>query len=460
MLSNSLIELDRQHLIHPLASPRGHERSGVRILASAKGATLTDSEGHRLLDGFAGLWCVNAGYGHESIVEAAAEQMRRLPYATGYFDMGSEPAIRLAAELAERAPGDLDHVYFTLGGSDAVDSTIRFIRYYNHARGTPQKDQFISLAQGFHGSSTAGAGLTALPAFHAGFGVPFDWQHKIASHYVYRNPVGQDPQAIIAASVAELRARVEELGADRVAAFYAEPIQGSGGVLVPPPGWMKAMAETCREMDILFIADEVITAFGRTGPLFASEDEGIVPDFITVAKGLTSGYAPLGAVLMADHVYQVIADGAGEALIGHGYTYSGHPVSAAVGLAVLRLYEEGGLLENGRRAGERLLAGLHGLSDHPLVGDVRGRGMLAAIELVTDKAAKTPLPAAAEASRRIFDRAYRNGLIVRAFANGAIGFAPPLCCTLEEIDGMIARTRRVLDETLDDPDVRAAMTGA
>tara|TARA_R110002020_G_scaffold171393_3_gene361415 strand:- start:502 stop:1173 length:672 start_codon:yes stop_codon:yes gene_type:complete len=223
---------------------------------------------------------------------------------------------------------------------------------------------------------------------------------------------------------------------------------------------MKAMAETCREMDILFIADEVITAFGRTGPLFACEDEGIVPDFITVAKGLTSGYAPLGAVLMADHVYQVIADGAGEALIGHGYTYSGHPVSAAVGLAVLRLYEEGGLLENGRKAGARLMAGLNGLADHPLVGDVRGRGMLAAIELVTDKAAKTPLPAAAEASRRIFDRAYRAGLIVRAFGNGAIGFAPPLCCTLEEIDEMIARTRRVLDETLDDPDVRSAMTGA
>ncbi|MCB8840354.1 aspartate aminotransferase family protein [Aurantimonas sp. VKM B-3413] len=459
MLANSLVELDRQHLIHPLSSFRGHEQGGLRVLRSAKGATLTDSEGNQLLDGFAGLWCVNAGYGHESVVEAAAEQMRRLPYATGYFDMGSEPAIRLAAELAERAPGDLDHVYFTLGGSDAVDSTIRFIRYYNHARGMPQKDQFISLSQGFHGSSTAGAGLTALPGFHAGFGVPFGWQHKISSHYVYRNPVGPDPEAIIAASVAELRAKVEELGAERVAAFYAEPIQGSGGVLVPPPGWMKAMAKVCREMDILFVADEVITAFGRTGPLFACEDEDIVPDFITVAKGLTSGYAPLGAVLMADHVYQVIAEGAGEALIGHGYTYSGHPVSAAVALAVLRLYE-GGLLENGRRAGERLMAGLHGLADHPLVGDVRGRGMLAAIELVTDKGAKTPLPAAAEASRRIFDRAYRNGLIVRAFGSGAIGFAPPLCCTLDEIDEMVARTRRVLDETLDDPDVGAAMTGA
>ncbi|MBP0616357.1 aspartate aminotransferase family protein [Jiella mangrovi] len=459
MLANSLVELDRRHLIHPLSSYRGHEQVGVRVMRSAKGATLTDSEGHQLLDGFAGLWCVNAGYGHESIVEAAAEQMRRLPYATGYFDLGSEPAIRLAAEIADRAPGDLDHVFFTLGGSDAVDSTVRFIRYYNHARGTPQKDQFISLSQGFHGSSTVGAGLTALPGFHAGFGVPLDWQHKISSHYVYRNPVGSDPATIIDASVAELKAKVEEIGPDRVAAFYAEPIQGSGGVLVPPAGWMKAMADTCRELGILFVADEVITGFGRTGPLFASEEDGIVPDFITVAKGLTSGYAPLGAVLMADHVYQTIADGAGEALIGHGYTYSGHPVSAAVGLAVLKLYE-GGLLDNGRKAGERLMAGLHGLSDHPLVGDVRGRGMLAAIELVTDKDAKTPLPAASEPSRRIFDRAYRNGLIIRAFGNGAIGFAPPLCCTTEEIDEMVARAGRVLDETLDDPDIRAVMKGA
>ncbi|MBO0662552.1 aspartate aminotransferase family protein [Jiella sp. MQZ9-1] len=458
MISNSLVELDRQHLIHPLSSFRGHERDGVRVIQSAKGATLTDVMGHRLLDGFAGLWCVNAGYGQESIVEAAAEQMRRLPYATGYFDLGSEPAIRLASQLAERAPGDLDHVYFTLGGSDAVDSTVRFIRYYNHARGMPEKDQFISLAQGFHGSSTVGAGLTALPGFHAGFGVPFDWQHKISSHYVYRNPVGPDPDAIIAASLAELRAKVDELGAERVAAFYAEPIQGSGGVLVPPPGWMKAMAEACRELEILFVVDEVITGFGRTGPIFASSEEDIVPDFITVAKGLTSGYAPLGAVLMADHVYQVIAEGAGDGLIGHGYTYSGHPVSAAVGLEVLRLYDDG-LLENGRRAGERLMAGLHGLADHPLVGDVRGRGMLAAVELVTDKAAKTPLPAASQPSKRIFDRAYRNGLIIRAFGNGGLGFAPPLCCSLGEIDEMVERARRVLDETLDDPDIRAAMKG-
>ncbi len=458
MLANSLIELDRAHLVHPFSCYRSHEETGVRVLKSAKGATVTDASGKTLLDGFAGLWCVNIGYGQESVVEAAAKQLRELPYATGYFGLGSEPAIRLAARLAELAPGDLNHVYFTLGGSDAIDSTIRFIRYYYHAKGTPQKDQFISVEHGYHGSSTAGSGLTAIPAFHAGFGVPYDWQHKIPSHYAYRNPVGSDPQAIIDASVAALRAKIAELGAGSVAAFYAEPIQGSGGVLVPPTGWLKALHAVCKEHDILFVADEVITAFGRTGPLFACEEDEVVPDLMTTAKGLTSGYVPMGAVFMSDHVYDTIADGAGKAPVGHGYTYSAHPVSAAVGLECLRLYEDS-LLENGRKAGKRLMEGLRSLADHPLVGDIRGRGMLAAIELVTDKERKTPLPAAADPGRRIFERAWANGLVIRAFNNGILGFAPPLCCTEADIDGILERTRMTLDQTLEDQDVRSAMKG-
>lgn len=225
---------------------------------------------------------------------------------------------------------------------------------------------------------------------------------------------------------------------------------------MPPPGWIKAMRAVCAELGILFVADEVITGFGRTGPLFACEDEGIVPDMMTVAKGLTSGYAPMGAVLMSDHVYQTIADFAGAKAVGHGFTYSAHPVSAAVALEVLSLYESG-LLENGRAMGARLQAGLRSLSDHALVGDVRGRGMLAAVELVTDKAAKTPLPAALNAATRLFDRAWEQGLIVRSFAQGVFGFAPPLCCTADEIDQIVARTRKVLDMTLEDPEIRAVL---
>ncbi len=456
MLINSLAELDRRHLVHPVSSFRGHEARGVRVLKSAQGAKVTDAEGNTLIDGFSGLWCVNAGYGHESIVEAAAAQMRALPYATGYFDLGAEAPIKLAAALADRAPGDLNHVFFTLGGSDAVDSTIRFVRYYWHALGQPGRDQFISVDQGYHGASSQGAGLTALGAFHDGFGVPFDWQHKIASHYAYRNPVGQDPQAIIDASVAELRAKIESIGPERVAAFYVEPIQGSGGVLVPPKGWIKAMRAVCRDAGILFVADEVITGFGRTGPVFACEEEDIVPDLMTTAKGLTSGYVPMGAVFLSDAVYDTIADGAGAKAVGHGFTYSGHPVSAAVALEVLALYE-GGLFENGRIMGARLQAGLATLADHPLVGDVRGRGMLAAVELVTDKAAKTPLPADLQAATRLFDRAWAKGLIVRSFAQGILGYAPPLCCTADEIDAIVARTRAVLDDTLEDPEIRKAL---
>jgi putrescine aminotransferase len=453
MRSNSLVELDRRHLIHPVSSFRGHEAKGVRLLDSGKGATVTDADGRELVDGFAGLWCVNAGYGQETVVQAAADQMRRLAYATGYFDLGSEAPIRLAAALAERAPGDLNHVYFCLGGSDAVDSTIRFVRYYWHARGQPQRDQFISLDQGYHGSSSAGAGLTALPVFHEGFGVPYNWQHKIHSHYVYRNPLGSEAETIIDASVAELRDKVAELGEDRVAAFYVEPIQGSGGVLVPPSGWLKAMRNTCADLGILFIADEVITGFGRTGPLFACEHEGVVPDMMTVAKGLTSGYVPMGAVLMSDEIYETIAESAGAKAVGHGFTYSAHPVSAAVALAVLDLYENG-LLENGQRMGARLLSGLQGLADHPLVGDVRGLGMLAAVELVTDKEKKTPLPMALQPATRLFDRAWEQGLIIRSFPQGIFGYAPPLCCTEGEIDAIVERTRKVLDLTLEDPEIR------
>ena len=456
MLTNSLVELDRQHLVHPVSSFEGHEARGVRVLTSAKGARVRDAEGRELIDGFAGLWCVNAGYGHESVVEAAAKQMRELPYATGYFDLGAEAPIRLAAELADRAPGDLDHVYFTLGGSDAVDSAIRYIRYYWHAKGKPTRDQFISIEQGYHGSTTMGAGLTALPVFHEGFGVPYEWQHKISSHYVYRNPLGDDPQAIIDASVAELRAKIVQLGEDRVAAFFAEPIQGSGGVLVPPKGWIKSMRDVCAEYGILFVADEVITGFGRTGPIFACTDEDIVPDLMTTAKGLTSGYAPMGAVFLSDKVYQTIAQGAGAKAIGHGFTYSAHPVSAAVALAVLKLYE-GGLFERGLEAGKRLQSGLQTLRDHPLVGDVRGRGMLAAVELVVDKDRKTPLPVSVQPATRLFDRAWEQGLVVRSFAQGIFGYAPPLCCTDEEIDEIVARTRKVLDLTLDDPEIIEAL---
>ncbi|BBE34082.1 aspartate aminotransferase family protein [Sphingosinicella microcystinivorans] len=454
----SLVDIDRNHLIHPVTSFREHERIGPRILTAGDGMWLTDDAGRRVLDAFAGLWCVNVGYGQESIVEVAAEQMRRLPYATGYFHFASEPAIRLAGELTALAPPGLDHVYFTLGGSDAVDSAIRYIVHYFNAIGKPQKKQFIALEWGYHGSSTNGAGLTALANFHRGFDLPRPWQHHIASHYPYRHPQGDDDAAVIASSVAALEAKVAELGADTVAAFCCEPIQGSGGVIVPPKGWLKAMRDACTRLGILMLVDEVITAFGRTGPMFASNDEDITPDFITVAKGLTSGYAPMGAVLMADHVYQAIADSGPEALpIGHGFTYSGHPVSAAVGLEVLRLYQEGGLIANGRAVGKGFARHLDAIREHPLVGDTRGRGLLGAIELVSDKAGKTGFARELDIAGRLSRLTWDNGVIVRCFANAVIGFAPALCCSDDEMDLIFERVRKSLDQLLEQPDIRATI---
>lgn len=454
----SLADIDRNHLIHPVTSFREHERVGPRILTSGQGMWVTDADGRRILDAFAGLWCVNVGYGQESIVEAAAQQMRTLPYATGYFHFASEPAIRLAGELTALTPPGLDHVYFTLGGSDAVDSAIRYIVHYYNAIGKPDKKQFIALEWGYHGSSSNGAGLTALANFHRGFDVPRPWQHHIASPYPYRHPEGDDAAAVIASSVAALEAKVAELGADKVAAFCCEPIQGSGGVIVPPVGWLKAMREACTRLDILMLVDEVITGFGRTGPMFASTAEDVSPDFMTVAKGLTSGYAPMGAVFMADHVYQTIADAAPEALpIGHGFTYSGHPVSAAVALEVLRLYQDGGILANGLAVGKTFANNLDAIGEHPLVGDTRGRGMLGAIELVTDKSSKAGFAPELDIAGRLSQLTWDNGVIVRCFANAVIGFAPALCCSDSEMDLIFEKVRRSLDQLLEQPDIRAAL---
>lgn len=456
MSISSLIEADRKHLIHPVVNYRAHEARGVTILESARGSFVTDAEGNELLDAFAGLWCVNVGYGQQSIVDAAAEQMKKLPYATGYFHFGSTPAIELAEQLVARTPASLQHVYFTLGGSDAVDSAVRFITHYFNATGQAQKKQFISLERGYHGSSSVGSGLTALPVFHRHFDLPLPHQHYIASPYAYRNDFADDA-ALIAASVAALEAKVAELGAQNVAAFFCEPIQGSGGVIVPPVGWLKAMRDACGRLGILFVADEVITGFGRTGPLFACEAEGVEPDLMTVAKGLTAGYAPMGAVLMSDEVYRGIADGSPGSAIGHGYTYSAHPVSASIALEVMRLYHEGGLLANAASLAPRFAQGLDALLEHPLVGDSRHRGLLGALELVSDKDSKAGFDAALALPDRIAAAAYRNRLIFRAFGDNILGFAPALSYSAAEFDLLFERLRRTLDEVLAQREVRSAL---
>ena len=448
--------LDREHLIHPVSAWRAHERRGVTVLESGHGCTLRDGDGNELLDAFAGLWCVNVGYGQQSVVDAATEQLRRLPYATGYFSFGSEPAIRLADKLVRISPDSLRHVYFSGGGSEAVDAAVRLIVQYWNSVGRPKKKHFIALERGYHGSSSTGAGLTALPVFHRGFDLPLPTQHYLPSPNPYRSADG-DPQAVIAASVAALRAKVAELGAERVAAFFCEPIQGSGGVIIPPRGWLKAMQRAANELDILFVVDEVITGFGRTGPMFACEHEDVQPDLMTVAKGLTSGYVPMGATLLSEKVYAGIADNTAGKVIGHGATYSGHPVAAAVALEVIRLYEDG-LLAHGQRVASHFGRVLDGFAGHPLVGDVRHRGLLGAIELVSDKASRRGFDPALGLADAISAIGYRNKLVFRSFADQILGFAPALCITQDECELLGERLRRTLDEVLALPQVRAAMS--
>ncbi len=458
MTKSHLADLDRRHLIHPVTNFRAHESKGVTILQSGKGSWLEDIHGNRLLDAFAGLWCVNVGYGQQSIVDAAMEQMQRLPYATGYFSFGSQPAVELAARLVELSPNSLQRVYFSLGGSDAIDGAIRYITHYYNSLGQPQRKHFIALERGYHGSSAVGSGMTGLPAFHYNFDVPRDNQHHIPCPYAYRNPLGDDPAALIAESVRHLRDKVESLGADKVAAFFCEPIMGSGGVVVPPKGWLRAMQDTCRDLGILMLADEVITGFGRTGPLFACEAEGVEPDMMTVAKGLTAGYAPMGALLMSEEIYATIADGpAGDRLVGHGQTYSAHPVSAAVGLEVLRLYLEGGLLARGQAVAPYFEAHLQRMLDHPLVGDARSRGLLGALELVADKHTRKPFDPALKLSERLSSIAYENGIIFRAFGDNILGFAPALCFTESEFDFLFERLTRSLDALLGQADIVRAV---
>lgn len=426
-----------QHWVHPVTALLEHEAKGVCAWKSAEGVHLTDVSGHRVQDAFSGLWCVNAGYGQQSIIEAARKQLEVLPYATGYFGFGSEPAIELSQRLANLAPPGLNRVIFGQGGSDAVDTAIRTVRYYFNAIGCPEKKHFIAVQRGYHGSSSMGSGLTALPVFHRYFDVPTPTQHHIEAPYPYRHSAGPDEAAILKATVSALENKVQEIGQDKVAAFICEPIIGSGGVIVPPAGYLKAMRATCDKLGILLIVDEVITGFGRTGPMFACEHEGVSPDLMTMAKGLTSGYAPMGATIISDKIYAAIAEaGADGTPFGHGQTYAGHPVSAAIANATLDLYE-GGLLKNGTVVGEYFQARLRELEKLDIVGQVRGQGMLAGVELVADKHTRAKPEAKLKLGQKILANAFAQGLVFRAFGDDILGFAPSLNYTTADVDKLI-----------------------
>ena len=454
-----LTEKDKAHHVHPWQHFATMAGKGPVMIASADGVHLEDTEGHRYLDGIAGMWCVNAGYGRREIVEAMAEQAMRLPYTNTFTDVSNPPAAELSAKLAELAPEGLTRICFTTSGSAGNDTAVRLAHYYHSRRGKRSKRHVICRMDAYHGSTFLGASLGK----RAGDRSPDlqyeeNWIHHLSSPNPYRRPEGVSAEGFLDFLVAEFEAKIAELGADNVALFLAEPAQGSGGVIVPPAGYHAAFKKVCEAHDILYAADEVVTAFGRLGHFFASQDEfGMVPDIIITAKGLTSAYFPMGAVLFSEEMYHVMATGAqvssgsdaergftfsGDARIDpstyfpHGFTFSGHPIGCAAALKNIEIMERENLMENARQVGDYFEQQLKTLCDLPLVGDVRGRRLMMCVEYVADKKTKELLPDEVNISKRIVRHCERNGLMVRPIAHLNV-LSPPLTISRDHVDQIV-----------------------
>lgn len=434
-------DLSRRHLLAPFTDYRQLNEKGARIITRAEGVHLWDSEGQRILDGMAGLWCVNVGYGREELVEAASRQMRELPYYNLFFQTAHPPALELAKAIAELAPEGMNHVFFTGSGSEANDTVLRLVRHYWATKGQPEKRVVIGRWNGYHGSTMAGASLGGMAAMHEQGGLLPDIVH-IPQPYWFGEGGEMSPEEFGVWAADQLEQKILEVGEERVAAFIAEPIQGAGGVIVPPESYWPRVRQILAKYDILFIADEVICGFGRTGEWFGSQYYGNAPDLMPIAKGLTSGYVPMGGVVVRDEVVRVLDEG-GE--FYHGFTYSGHPVAAAVALENIRILRDEGIVDRVRNATAPYLQKRWAeLADHPLVGETRGVGMVAALELVRDKKTRTRYEGGAGMLCR--EHCFRNGLVMRAVGDTMI-IAPPLVITPESIDELVTLARLSLDQT-------------
>jgi len=443
MPTAELQAMDAAHHMHPFSAGDVLERKGARVITSADGVWLRDSEGEKILDAMAGLWCVNIGYGRDSIAEVAARQLRELPYYNTFFQTTHVPAIALARKLAELAPGDLNHVFYANGGSDANDTNIRMVRTYWAEKGLPDRDVIISRWNAYHGSTIGGSSLGGMKGMHGQGGLPIPGIEFIDQPNWYAEGGDATPEAFGLERAQQLEAKINEVGPERVAAFIAEPVQGAGGVIVPPDSYWPEIQRICKKYGILLIVDEVITGFGRTGNWFATQTYDLQPDIMTVAKGLSSGYAPIGASIVSDEVAGTLAG----TEFNHGYTYSGHPVSCAIALENLRILEEERIVEHVRDVAAPYLAEKwHRLSDHPFVGETKIVGMMASLALTPEKSGRAPFASAPGTVGFITrDRCFANGLIMRHVGDRMI-VAPPLILTTDEIDILIDRARTSLDE--------------
>lgn len=435
--------LSRDHHLAPFTDYQALNQKGARIITRAEGVYLWDSEGHQILDGMAGLWCVNVGYGREELVEAATRQMRELPYYNLFFQTAHPPALELAREIAALAPEGMNHVFFTGSGSEANDTVLRMVRHYWAVLGRPEKQVVIGRWNGYHGSTMAGASLGGMKGMHAQGGLPIPGIEHIDQPYWYGEGGDLTPEEFGIRVADQLEEKIQALGADRVAAFIAEPIQGAGGVIVPPDSYWPRIREILARHDILFVVDEVICGFGRTGEWFGSQYYGLRPDLMPIAKGLTSGYVPMGGVVVRDRVAEVLGRG-GE--FAHGFTYSGHPVAAAVALANLRLLRDEGIVARVKQhTAPYLQKRWRELAEHPLVGEARGVGMVAAIELVKNKDTRERYPGGT-VGMRCREHCFENGLVMRAVGDTMI-ISPPLVIRPEQIDELLDKARTCLDLT-------------
>lgn len=436
--------IDAAHHMHPFTANGALGQKGARIITRAEGVRLTDSDGAELIDGMAGLWCVNIGYGRTELAEAAARQMRELPYYNTFFQTSHVPALRLAAKLAELAPGDLNHVFFAGSGSEANDTNIRMVRQYWALKGQPDRRVIIARRNGYHGSTMGGGSLGGMAAMHAQGGLPIPDIVHIDQPYWYGEGGAATPEEFGLACARQLEEQILALGADKVAAFIAEPVQGAGGVIIPPDSYWPEIQRIVDKHGILLIADEVITGFGRLGHWFGVQSYGIRPHIMTIAKGLSSGYQPIGGSIVCDEVAQTIATDE----FNHGYTYSGHPVAAAVALENLRILEEEGIIDRVRGETAPYLAQAWGsLADHPLVGEAVSRGMMASLALTPHKASRAKFKAEPGTAGYICrEFSFGNNLVMRHVGDRMI-IAPPLVITPADIDELIARARKTLDQT-------------
>ena len=448
MLRNDdqLATWDRDNFFHPSTHLAQHARgeSATRVITGASGVHITDRDGRRMLDAFAGLYCVNAGYGRTEVADAIAEQAHQLAYYHSYVGHGTETSITLAKMIMDRAPAHMSKVYFGLSGSDANETNIKLVWYYNNILGRPQKKKIISRWRGYHGSGLMTGSLTGLSLFHDKFDLPMNPVIHTDAPYYYRRKDRTQTEAEFTAQCANaLEALIQAEGPDTIAAFIGEPVLGTGGIVPPPAGYWDAIQEVLNRHDILLIADEVVTGFGRLGTMFGSDHYGLKPDLITIAKGLTSAYAPLSGSIVSDRMWKVLEQGSDEnGPIGHGWTYSAHPICAAAGVANLKLIDDLNLVSNAAEVGGYLNASMkEALGDHPNVGDIRGEGLLCALEYVADKADATPLDPAAKVGAAISAAMLERGVIARAMPQGDItGFAPPFCITRAEVDTVVAAT--------------------